>query len=160
EISNLDRLFHSMTMAVSSATEKERAILENTADVIFSLSARGKILKINQASLQFVDYNPEKLDGRNIADLIDRDDLAQVRESLRESEAGKNSSSFECRLMTRDGNMIETLWTVNWSDHESEFFCVVHDETKRKQMDSLKQEFIEMISHDLRTPLNSTRGIL
>lgn len=160
EISDLDRLFHNMAQAVSSANEKERAILENTADVICSLSLRGKFLKVNRACHQFVDYSSDDLVGRNIAEIVHPEDLSNVKQSLHGIETTKKASTFECRLVAKDGRSVETLWTVNWSDLEGEFFCVVHDETKRKEMEALKQEFIEMVSHDLRTPLNSTRGIL
>lgn len=39
-------------------------------------------------------------------------------------------------------------------------FCVMHDVTERKQAERLRQEVVQMVSHDLRTPLTTIRGIL
>ncbi|MGH9552299.1 MAG: sensor histidine kinase, partial [Terriglobales bacterium] len=39
-------------------------------------------------------------------------------------------------------------------------FCVVHDVTEQKNLERLKQDFVDMISHDLRSPLTSMLGAM
>src|SRR5262249_28382286 len=51
-------------------------------------------------------------------------------------------------------------WSAHWSHEERSLFCVVHDITERRKLDQIKQEFVAMVSHDLRTPLTSVRGAL
>ncbi len=43
EIAHLDGVFHSMADALTEASRKERAVIENSADVICSIDIDGKI---------------------------------------------------------------------------------------------------------------------
>ncbi len=49
--------------------------------------------------------------------------------------------------------MVDTRWSCLWSDAERKLFCVVRDVTEEKRVERLKQDFADMISHDLRSPL-------
>jgi signal transduction histidine kinase len=49
---------------------------------------------------------------------------------------------------------------VHWSTIEKSFYCVASDITARREVERLKQEFISMMSHDLRTPLMSIQASL
>jgi signal transduction histidine kinase len=53
-----------------------------------------------------------------------------------------------------------SLWSGCWSEKEQSLFCVVHDISDRRRLEQLKQDFIAMISHDLRTPLCSFQFFL
>ncbi len=39
-------------------------------------------------------------------------------------------------------------------------FCVAHDITEKKRIENLKRDFVNMVSHDLRTPLTSVQAFL
>jgi signal transduction histidine kinase len=55
---------------------------------------------------------------------------------------------------------LSLLWSVSWSDKERSFFCIAHDVTERKKAERLKQEVMQMVSHDLRTPLFTITAFL
>ena len=52
------------------------------------------------------------------------------------------------------------LWSANWSSQDQLYFCVARDISQSKQAQRLKQQLIDMVSHDLRTPLTSINGML
>jgi signal transduction histidine kinase len=58
-------------------------------------------------------------------------------------------------MQPRNQNVIDTAWSAIWSQRQESIFCVAHDITERKHVERLKQDFIAMLSHDLRTPLMS-----
>src|SRR5262249_52463223 len=58
------------------------------------------------------------------------------------------------------GTVTHILWSAHWSEAEQSLFCVAHDISERKKLERMKQEFVAMISHDLRTPLTSVQGFL
>jgi signal transduction histidine kinase len=58
-------------------------------------------------------------------------------------------------MLKPDGTLIDTDWSAIWAEDQHALFCVIRDITERKKLEQLKQDFVAMLSHDLRTPLSS-----
>lgn len=76
------------------------------------------------------------------------------------AKSGETETQFESRIQQKDGDIIDVLWSIHWVESEKSFFCVGHDITARKEMERLKQKFMAMVSHDLRTPLATINNYL
>ena len=74
-------------------------------------------------------------------------------ESLSRAHSGKSETKIESRIKQKDWQYVDVLWSLHWVESEESFFCVGHDITERKEMERMKQQFMAMVSHDLRTPL-------
>ena len=60
--------------------------------------------------------------------------------------------------MRKDGRQIDLLWSVTWSVADSSVSCVTHDITETKRAERVQQELVQMVSHDLRSPLVAISG--
>src|SRR5262249_6033453 len=118
----------------------------------------GAFTKVSPASRALLGLEPEELLQKRYVEIVADEDRENTSSELKGSKSG--SKSFECRLMRKDGSIISTLWSVTWSEADDSFICVAHDITERKQMERLKEEFVSMVSHDLRTPLTSVQNYL
>jgi signal transduction histidine kinase len=67
---------------------------------------------------------------------------------------------LETQIRRPENRLVDVRWSVYWSEPERSYFCVARDITAERQVERLKQEFISMISHDLRTPLMSVQASL
>ncbi len=56
-------------------------------------------------------------------------------------------------MRTKSGNNIDTRWSCYWSEQHKKLFAVIHDISEQKRIEQLKEDFADMISHDLRSPL-------
>jgi len=60
-------------------------------------------------------------------------------------------------MLTKYGGVRDVLLSIKWDTAEKSYFVVIHDITGRKELERAKQEFVNMVSHDLRSPLTSLR---
>ncbi|CAN5616016.1 hypothetical protein BH10CYA1_BH10CYA1_12940 [soil metagenome] len=160
EIVKLDNMFHNMADALQVAAQKERLVVENARDLICSFDGKGTFITVSPASTVLVGYSPEELIGSKISRLIFSADKEVTQDNLKLMINGEQIAPFETRLIRQDGIVIDALWSARWSQSEGTLFCVLHDNTERKRAERLRQEVVQMVSHDLRTPLTSIRGIL
>jgi PAS domain S-box-containing protein len=160
EIAQLDRFFHSMATALAAAARKERAILENAVDVICSIDDRGNFTALNPACQAVWGFAEQELIGQPYSRILHPDDLHEFAHSLREGRIDRKTQIIETRALREDETTIFVRWSLRWSDSEQSSFCVAHDITERKEIERVKEEFIAMVSHDLRTPLTSLEALL
>lgn len=160
ELTHLDTTFREMAFALAIASMKERAVVEYSADMIFSIARSGKLEKVSRASKALLGYDSEELIGEHYLQYVVEEDREFTVESLENSRAERASASFENGMNRSDGSMVSTLWSVTWSEADETFFCVAHDITARKEIERLKRDFVSMVSHDLRTPLTSVQSYL
>lgn len=160
EISKLDHAFHKMASALTEAVRKERAVVEKARDVICSLDADGRFLAVNPAAKESWLYEPDYLIGRRVAEVIWADDRAEVGKAFSAAMSGDSAAAIETRVQKADGELLDVLWSMNWSETEKTLFCVVLDNSQRKEVERLKQTFANMVAHDLRSPLTSILGTL
>jgi PAS domain S-box-containing protein len=160
EIAQLDRVFHNMAASLTEASRKERAIFENAIDVICKIDKSGKFADSNRAAEILWQYSHDELLGRKLVDIIDENSKESVLNVLKELRSSGASNPLEWKIITKSGAPVEMLWSIYWSEAEQSYFCVAHDVSERKQIERLKQDFLNMVSHDLRTPLLSFQMFL
>lgn len=160
EIASLDNTFRQMAGLLEEATRKQRAAFENAVDVICSIDKDGRFAAVNPASITVWGLPPEDLLGTRISQMVFKDDVNDTLDKIKQIVTDQSSGSFENRVIKNDKTLVDMNWTAQWSKEEKTLYCVAHDITERKQIDRLKADFVAMVSHDLRTPLNSVQGFL
>lgn len=156
EIAELDQTFHETAIKLIESRQKERAVFDNSQDIICVLDCNAHFLSANPATLSLWGYNPKELLGSVVMNLIYEEDRARV-ESLFTTFQGE--THFESRVVRKDGSVMWVLWSASKSAEDDQIYCIANDITKRKELEQLKQDFLAVVSHDLRTPLTSVSGV-
>lgn len=160
ELAELDGLFHVVALSVKEAQGKEFALVDNAADLICSLNQDGVFTRANPYARQMLQYDAQELVGMALFELVFQDDILHAEQQTAEVRGAAEMRSFDLRMKRKDGSVIDTRWTAFWSEREEALFCVVHDATEQKNIERLKEDFVDMISHDLRSPLMSMGGTM
>ena len=159
EIAKLDSIFHSMAEELHLARQRERALVDNALDIICSFDLSYKIVTMNSACKLIWGYEPSQLVGTGLQKLLGAEDFTHIVEFF-DGLKQKGKGSFECKVKKADGPLGEMLWAVQYSELEGLFFAVVRDVSAEREVARMKQQFLAMVSHDLRTPLNSVLNLL
>ena len=160
EIAQLDSTLHNMADALSAATQKERALIENSVDIICSLDARPVFTAVSPSSLRIWKFEPGELIGKPLSKILPPEHLQTTLPALQAAMHSNSTFSIENQIQTKDNSRIDTYWSGRWSDKDQSFICIARDTTEQKKIERLKREFVEMVGHDIKTPLMSTELFL
>lgn len=146
---------------ISAAHRRLAAVLEHAIDGIVTVNEDGKIESANPAMERMFGYRVGELVGRPFSDLVpdlslaegvhdDDDPMPGVRIEIEATGHRRDDSVFPLvvglRLMQLEGVRL--------------YVGIVRDITQQKQLDRMKENFVENVSHELRTPLTALHGSL
>jgi len=166
--------------ALHESDTLKTAILASTEYLIVATGMDGTVMVFNEAAEKALGYTAEEVVGKQTPALW-HDPLEIVeRAKVLSEELGETiepgfevfrrkvdlvgTEENEWSFIRRDGTRFPALLAVTpLRDEEQQmtgYLGVILDITKRKEMDSLKADFVSTVSHELRTPLTSIRGAL
>lgn len=147
-------------MLTPSEIFSARSMSRKVPDVICAMNKNFDIISVNPACQTQWDYRQEELVGRKISGIVSAETLKPTTLALEQCKENGGTVNFENEIICGTGRVAETRWSVNWSKHDQLYCSVVHDVSEIKALERMKKEFVQMISHDLRTPLTSVNMIL
>ncbi|HEY9678241.1 MAG TPA: ATP-binding protein [Drouetiella sp.] len=160
EIAELDSALEEANSVLNETRKKELAILDVATDVICSLDKRFRITACGAASLPSWGFESDDLLGQSLLSLHAKDSESALRAAFDTLIQSGADTQCDARLICKDGSIKDILWKVSFVKATQSFYCVAHDVSERRAAERMKQRFISIASHDLRTPLSSISAIL
>ena len=163
-------------LAVSESESKFRSLFDFSDSLIISLGLDGKMLDINQSTLDFVGMKKEELVGRHFSTLkfLDQASVLKLSSALEKSLTGqktvishsmidrlgrKRTLQTTSSLIRLSGRPVGFMFSsTDVSDLADRTEQVEAANIELKRMDDSKNEFISVTAHELKTPLASIHG--
>jgi PAS domain S-box-containing protein len=155
EIAELDLVLHTVGKMMQEAARREAAIINNVQDTICAINSNLRFTRVSPAAKKLWGCEQADLLNERLTDLLPEYERAKFIDKMNAAIKNDPYINFEIQMHRRDGSLVWVNWSGYWSTAENEFFCVAHDIDERKKLDQLKQDFVSMISHDLRSPLTA-----
>lgn len=155
ELASLDRALHRVDNALRSTLNREKAVQDNATNAILTVDSEYRIVASNPAWARLSRILSSRGDN-DLQQLFELDKVEVFREALDGLRATESkSTTFEMPCLDSKETILNLLWSVSWDPSRALYFCVAHDVTDQKEAEGRRQEFVAMLTHDLRSPLTS-----
>lgn len=140
--------------AVRASEERFRALLEAEPNAMFSVDAAGAVLWCTRSAERMFGFADGELVGRQLADLV-----AQPNEA-RAPGGTVDPTRYETTGTRADGTVFpaEVALSPLELDGAPATLAVVSDVSWRRDAEQMRDRFIGVLSHELRTPITAIYG--
>ncbi|MBI2954966.1 MAG: PAS domain S-box protein [Chloroflexi bacterium] len=156
------------TRAIAQERERLEAIIRNTSDGIVLIDGQRRVMSMNPALEALTGWTTEDVKGRPCCEVFrsrDQHGISLCETAcpvLRTMSSGVPVPYAEVTITTRDGRSRDLSVSYVYISPPSspDGYCVAigRDISVMKEVEKLKDEFVSLLSHDLRTPLTIIRG--
>lgn len=151
-------------LALMQSDERFRTVTKATHDLVYDLNLETGEIWFNEALQSEYGYTKQK-GGRSLEWWLGRihpEDLGEVEEQIHQSPKRRQQTwQAEYRFQKADGSYVvvrnRAFVLRDASSRPSRIIGSCQDITRQKQLDRAKDEFISLVSHQLRTPLTVIR---
>lgn len=138
ESSNLNKLMFEKSRA--------EAVINSLKDPSIGIDKNNTILFANQQALQLLGLSADKIVGRQVAEVVQNNDLFQFLIN------NESAAPFKIVMENRENYFVKETIEVSQGEGNSKVI-VLRNITSFKELDVAKTNFIATISHELKTPL-------
>lgn len=161
EIALLDKQFHEMAETVERQTEKERSVFENVPIGLLTLNQFGVLESSNPCAnkmFEMVDHSESTFNVLSFFSETDR--ASQILDAVGKNEG--EQGPWRLSMKRTDGSVFPAeIALAPYKDKgQSKIVLSALDVTHREEIERMKQEFVSVVSHDIRTPLTSIQACL
>ncbi len=153
--------------ATRETRERFHVLFDSTSDGVWIHTLDGVIREVNDAYCAMSGYTRAELEGLPVSRLEATETPEDIAEHITKVIASGGHDRFESRHRRKDGSTFDVDITALYLAADGRIAVFVRDVTERKRAeaalrdaDRRKDEFIAMLSHELRNPLAPIRYAL
>lgn len=160
EIGQLTRSFNTMAKELKKTiveSEEQRnkleIVLHNMTDGILAFDERGQLIHINRSSYDMIEIDDVKISLNWLLNML-KINISDIKPgSVKELVVnGKDDKYISVAIIPY------TMKKKKKKEKPGGIIVVLHDITKHRQLDNMRQEFVANVSHEIGTPLTTIKG--
>jgi hypothetical protein len=151
---------------LKQSEEQYRDLYEEAPNAYFSCGVDGYVVRANRRATELLGYSRDELVGRPVFELYAEtpNGKAKAQKIFQRFLAGDEISNEELEMCRADGSKVWISLSVRpIRDKEGRVVAsrsIVMDISEHKRLDQLKDDFIGLVSHELRSPMTVITGAI
>lgn len=145
---------------ISDSKSRLRLMVNRLRDGVMTTDAEKKVVLANPAFLHMLGFSGDIITGKKVDRVISSEPILKIIDEAL-SLSGATPNEFCQEVTLRDDSGEERIITARCSPFHDRTgknlgtTTVLHDITTIKKMDQMKSDFVSMVSHEIRSPMNS-----
>jgi len=143
---------------------KLAAIIDSSDDAIISKTFESVITSWNDSAERMFGYTADEIIGETIYKIIPPDRYDEEPGIISRIKNGERVEHYETKRVTKDGRLLDVSLTVSpVKDKQGNIIGIskiARDITEKKLDETRKNDFIGIVSHELKTPLTSLTAMV
>lgn len=135
--------------------QKELLTFDYCPYILAELDEEGAFKTLNQTAEKTWGYSIAYLLNKEIGDLLHFSSIEALFESMSRCKRMCRPETVEIATISQSGSLVYLAWRSEWSASAQSFYCVAEDITIRVAHENLKTEMRQMLTHDLKAPINN-----
>lgn len=130
--------------------QRTRLLIQAIPLAFLIVDGKGSILRINQQASELLGWQPEEVVGKKLIDMLESPAVSfPLAPDFRKT-------GFESSMRNREDQPVFVEVAISEMSRENDAWLVsLKDISERKKIETFKQSIVQMLSHDLRSPLSS-----
>jgi two-component system, OmpR family, phosphate regulon sensor histidine kinase PhoR len=130
------------------------SIIDELPVGLLIIGADGRISMFNAAAAEMFAVSPERAFGRSLIEVVRNSELERrVNASLRDGNSETADVAFSGAI---DRRLLVSTRPLN-GDRRNGVMVIVTDQTRVRELETSRREFVSNVSHELRTPLTAVK---
>lgn len=146
---------------------KDEALLSSMGDSVIAIDKDKKIILFNKAAAELTGFNlNEVLDEsyQHILKIVNEKDTSLAEDFIGLALEGKPKAIERVAILTKGGKETPISYSLgiiyDAEQKISGVVVVLRDITHERQLDKMKDEFVSIASHELRTPMSAIKNLM
>ncbi|HSW81623.1 MAG TPA: ATP-binding protein [Candidatus Saccharimonas sp.] len=149
--------------SIEAQRNRLEIILNSTVESILAIDKHGTIILANKAATELTQTDVGDIVGKNVNDIFRWSQSAEPFTIDYLQSGAKIYTDLQYinpAGITHYVKLIVAEIKVQQGDSAAQTIITIHDETKSRELEAMKVDFVSMAAHELRTPLAAIRGYL
>lgn len=152
----LENLVHQRTRQLEQLNRRIISILNNVSVPMLLIEASGQVEITNPAFNHKMGCEQDALFGQLFWNIFAPEEQAGIEATFRGMTPASIPAPLQAHLVTHNGSIIDVELALGIiPGNESNIVCTVYDISHLKELERIKDEFISLVNHELRTPISA-----
>ncbi len=135
--------------------QRLEAVLSSMIEGVISIDPTGRVMLANGAACKMFSITRTSLLGRKLLEVIR---IPELTAAVEKTQLQRTFSKTEFKTLSDPQRTLKARVSMLAAEHETGVAIILHDVTELRQLETMRQDFVANVSHELKTPLSSIKA--